>query len=328
MDRVSKTAEERGTLDGGSGNRAVMSDLVQACSLTLGREEDMLAEAVSRAELLPRETLMVFPEYLALHPNTSERAIEVLTAVARRRRQAYVTSLCLPGTQVPEGDRAARYNAAVIISGDGVQVVGAKISPQSFEMEQHEPSSPEIGVSPYPCFWRVPVRAGPWRFTVVVAVCSDLLYLATGTAGLHCEVADMLWVPANFGRGAEAGARAIGQLAVSARWFHEVILVNPTQKPRPGRKPLTRGMEDRLVEVPEAVAGGESGTRSAFDAIWEERMRIVRDHLVLVPDQAVSSFVAMAEWTDIPNGRIMMPASRASTVPPIRDWPGEPVVAF
>ena len=294
---------------------------IEPCPLQLGSEESMLEEAVFWAERHPGDRILVFPEYLALHPDASEQAVAVLTDLAKRHHQAYLTTLNLPGTWLPETEPSLWYNTAVLVGPSGVSALGAKISPQSFEMWHLDPTSPEIGVAPYHVFWRVPVAAGGVTFTAMVTVCSDLLYLVTGTDGLSEHVSDVLWVPANFGRGAEAGARAIGRLAAWAGWFREVVVVNPGQAARPGRKPLTRAMRDRFRESPE-------GSTASVEDVWEERMRITREHLVLVPDQVVPSFRTMADWTDTPQGRIMMPASRAMIVPAIRDWPGAPVVAF
>lgn len=295
---------------------------IEPCSLALGREGAMLDEALQRAAQFPPETVLVFPEYLALTAEGAEQVLSKLRTSARHRHQAYITTLPWPGDRLPGGDPGVRYNTAVIVTALGeVEAIGGKVSPQSFETGPAGGRMAGPGVAPYDGLWRVPVVAGTTRFTVVMTVCSDALYLATGTEGLGPLAADLLLVPANFGRGAEEGARAVGRLALQAGWFREAVFVNPGQPVRPGRLPLTRSMADHWV-------GAGDGEFLAPERVWEGRMRIVRDHLVLVPDHAVSDFVTMANWTDTPEGRIMMPASRASMVPSLRDWPRSPVVAF
>lgn len=289
--------------------------------LTLGSDTQVWDAAVAAMETTPGESILVFPEYFTITADKAASVLEALGREAARRRQAYVTTVPLAGRLVPEGDPSMRYNAAVLVAADGPHVLGAKVSPQSFETRRLEPGAPEIGVAPYDVWWRMPVRAGGEQVHVVTAVCSDLVYLITGVTGLRPGAGDHLWVPANFGRGAEAGARAIAALAVRAGWFDTVTVANPGQTPRQGRLPLTRAMAERWT-------GGTVQGQVSEQDIWEERMRIVREHLVLVPDDAVPSFVAMAAWTDTPNGRIMMPHSRALAVPEIRDWTGEAIVAF
>jgi hypothetical protein len=245
--------------------------------------------------------------------------LAVLESFAKRYRQAYLTTLNLPGTYLPDGKASAFYNTAMIITDEGEAVaVGAKISPQSFEMEHRDTRAPKVNVIPYTHFWRVPLSVGEASVSVVVAVCSDLLYWVTGIAGEPETVADGLLVPANFGRGAERGADAILRWLTADHRFQWAALANPGQTVREGRKPLTRAVSVKMESGP---AG--SGTGSNL-----ERWRIVREHLVLVPDEAVPSFVEMCNWTDVPSGRIMMPTSRAPAVPAVLDWPSAPIAVL
>lgn len=268
-------------------------------ALQLGSEPQMLERALHALdEVEPGETAFL-PEYLAWTPRGSGRAFARLVALAQAQNINIITTLNVGRDlheDLPGRDPEARYNALVIFTRHGVvHVPQAKITPQSFEMDE-SPDGPGIGVAPYDRINRVRLD---WQDSLIEArfvICSDLMAFVTlPPSALRC---DLMVVLGNFAYGAERAASRLLTRALDAGVARTMLHVNAFHVPRaPTQAPLAHAVEQVLDATrrvrPRAAWPYPHGMRSAFH-VYE--------------DVAASDFVSMCHLPR--KGRIAVPRSR------------------
>lgn len=217
-------------------------------ALKLGDEEAVLEHAVERLHELEPGDIAVLPEFVSWSEEYSETALAALHEVAREHGLGVITTLNLGPELVedlPGRDPEARYNAVVVLTPHGeLHVPQAKVTPQSFETSRAL-GGPSIGVSPYRRINRVRLDVGEGLLDVRFLVCSDLWALTRLPASsLRC---DLLVVPANFARGAEAHARRLLAMARAHGLARATLLCNAFHEPRdPKHAALALAVEELL----------------------------------------------------------------------------------
>lgn len=268
-------------------------------ALQLGSEEQMLERAIAALdEVEPGETAF-FPEYLAWTPRGSGRAFARLIALAQARNINIVTSLNVGPDlheDLPGRDPDARYNALVIFTRHGiVHVPQAKVTPQSFEMDDTE-SGPGIGVAAYDRINRVRLD---WQDALVETrflICSDVAaFLQFSPSELTC---DLLVVIGNFAYGAERVASRLLERAIEAGVATTTFHVNAFHKPT---RPAHRALALQVEEVLDAT------TRPIVPGVWPNA-RAMRSGFHVYDDDDARDFVSMC---NLPRrGRVAIPRSR------------------
>jgi hypothetical protein len=268
-------------------------------ALQLGSEEQMLERALTALEEVEEGETAFLPEYLAWTPRGSGRAFSRLVALAQDRNINIVTSLNVGSDlheDLPGREPLSRYNALVIFTRHGdVHVPQAKVTPQSFEMDDDE-DGPGIGVAPYDRINRVRLDWQDALVDVRFLVCSDVAaFLQFSPAELRC---DLLVVLGNFAYGAErVASRLLGQAiegGLASTSFHVNAFHSPSA---PGHTPLALKVE----EVLDATAP----TKPA--KAWPNA-RSLRSGFHVYDDDDAHDFVSMC---NLPRrGRVAIPRSR------------------
>ncbi len=208
-------------------------------AIPLGDEEAMLERAVERLHELEEGDIAVLPELVCWTEDRSELAYATFVGVAQEHGLGIVTTLNLPSElteDLPGKAPDERYNALVLITRFGhVHVPQAKLTPHPFETDRTM-GGPSIGVAPYRRVNRVRLDLGDELIEARFLICSDLWMLRRLPAkALAC---DLLVVPANFARGAEAYARDLLARARAAGVARATLHVNAFQEPGDEREPL------------------------------------------------------------------------------------------
>ena len=112
-------------------------------------EENQLKEILDQIDsTMPGETLL-FPEFGAYTEEGSQKAFQVLTQRAFKKKITIITTLNHPGLDLPGAQPKTNYNVLFIFSRTGnIHSPQAKITPQSFEMNHLDVHSPKINVPP------------------------------------------------------------------------------------------------------------------------------------------------------------------------------------
>jgi hypothetical protein len=287
----------------------VISDF-HLIALQLGPEERMLEQAIEALdEVEPGETAFL-PEYLGWTPRASGRAFARLIALAQERNINIVTTLNIGPDlheDLPGRDPLSRYNALTIFTRHGVvHVPQAKITPQSFEMDERG-TGPGIGVTPYERINRVRLD---WQDSLIEArfiICSDLMVLLSFTPEeLRC---DLLVVLGNFAYGAERAAARLISHALAAGVAQTAMHLNAFHLPRdPDQRPLAIRVEEVL----------DATRRTRARRKWPNP-RSLRNAFHVYDDEDASDFVSMC---NLPRrGRIAVPRSRWKTPIELGEYP-------
>lgn len=278
--------------------------------LELGGEDQMLERALEELEEVDEGETAFLPEYLAWTPAESGRAFARLIGFAQEKNINIITTLNLGGDLIedlPGRAEDGRYNALAIFTRHGaVHVPQAKLSPQSFEMDDR-PGGPGIGVWPYARLNRVRLDVDDGLIDARFVICSDLYALSRFTpAALAC---DLLVVLGNFAYGAEAQASRLLGEALAAGVAHTAIQVNAYHMTAPGRQPLANRVEEVL-----------DATRPRKPARSWPRPRSLRAAFYVYDDEAVHDFVSMCTLP-ARRRRIAVPASRWDDEIALGDYP-------
>jgi hypothetical protein len=264
--------------------------------LALGSEAQVLERALAALmEVEPGETAFL-PEFLAWTPVGSGRAFASLLKLTRVRGINVVTTLNLGGELVPDlpgADPALRYNAVAVFTRHGdVHVPQAKITPQSFEMEESL-DGPGISVSGYERLNIVELDVDDELVRARFLVCSDVALLGRFTPrDLAC---DLMVLMGNFAVGAEKHASRLLGLALASGVAETALHVNAFQE---RVKPLAV----RVEEVLDATRVKKPAMR------WPSPARL-RSATYVYPDGQASDFLKMCKMPKR-RGRIAVPRSR------------------
>jgi hypothetical protein len=290
--------------DGNTKERA-RSDVVKAgvsfhlIPLQLGTEAQLLERALIALEPVESGETAFLPEYLAWTPGGSGQAFSALLAAARLRDINIVTTLNLGGelvTDLPGADPALRYNAVAIFTRHGVvHVPQAKVTPQSFEMDEAL-DGPGIGVTGYSRLNVLELDVDDELVRARFLVCSDVALLGRFTpAELAC---DLLIVMGNFAYGAEKHASRMLGLALAAGTAETALHINAFHV-SDKRQPLANRVEEVL-----------DATKVKKPARKWPKPRSLRSGFYIYPDKAAWDFVSMCHLKKR-RGRIAVPESRA-----------------
>jgi hypothetical protein len=289
--------------------RALIADF-HLIALQLGSEDQMLERALHALdEVEPGETAFL-PEYLAWTARGSGRAFARLIALAQSQNINIITTLNVGPDlheDLPGRDPEARYNAVVIFTRHGiVHVPQAKITPQSFEMDE-APDGPGIGVSPYDRINRVRIDWQDRLLETRFVICSDLVaFAALSPAALRC---DLMIVLANFAYGAERAASRLLTRALDAGAARTVLHVNAFHVPRDPARPALANAAEQVLDATRRVRP---------KATWSNP-RAIRNAFHVYEDEDARDFVAMCHLPR--GGRIAVPRSRWKVPIEVGEYP-------
>jgi hypothetical protein len=287
----------------------VISDF-HLIALQLGSEAEMLERALRALDEVGEGETAFLPEYVAWTPRGSGVAFARLVALAQARNINIVATLNVGPDlheDLPGRDPEARYNALVIFTRHGiVHVPQAKVTPQSFEMDQ-APDGPGIGVAAYDRINRVRLD---WQDTIIEArflVCSDIaMFLQFSPVELE---SDVMVVLGNFAYGAErVTSRLLGE-AIAVGAASTTLHVNAFHAPKPGQQALALQVEEVL----------DATKRTRAETSWPQP-RSLRSGFHVYADAEVRDFVSMC---NLParRGRVMIPRSRWKPVVTLGEYP-------
>ena len=282
-------------------------------ALELGSEEEMLARALHALGEVGEGETAFLPEYVAWTPRGSGIAFARLVALAQARNINIVATLNVAPDlheDLPGRDPEARYNALVIFTRHGeVHVPQAKVTPQSFEMDERE-GGPGIGVVPYDRINRVRLD---WQDSLIEArflICSDVAaFLQFTPEELACDVMVVL---GNFAYGAERVTSRMLEGAIATGAASTTLHVNAFHTPsRPDRRPLAMQVEEVLDST------GRKRTKPTKS--WPQP-RSLRSGFYVYEDDEARDFVTMC---NLPRraGRVAVPKSRWKPALTLGEYP-------
>lgn len=261
-------------------------------------ETHQLEEIIQKAAAAESGETILFPEYGAYTPEGSRTARMELSRLAAQQGVSIITSLNMPGDDLPHAGSKVNYNTLFVFSRTGrIYTPQAKITPQSFEMRHEDASSPKMNVAPYSHLNRVTFRQEGQYQTAYFLICSDLYVLQSFNA--ESLRANALICPANFGNGAEGSAGKVIEYWVKTGVFDQGFLCNTWQKVKQGQTPLSLAVEKTFEE--------KGNEKLPFN---KERMRKILDQSsVVYPDEEYRNFQDMLKLTR--NGTFTVPRSRS-----------------
>ncbi len=263
----------------------------------MAREEEQLDEIADIIKSSNRGDILIFPEYAAYTLEGSKKAFAELSKMSSRYGLSIITTLNLPGYDLPFADPKENYNTLFIFSQDGgIYSPQAKITPQSFEMRHLDESFPKMNVAPYSYLNQVTLRVKGENFTAFFFICSDLYVLPM--FDFQELVSDIICCPANFGNGAESAAGRVIEYSVQSGLFNQGFYCNTHQNAKQGLIPLTVGAE----KIYETGAASKSYDR-------EEMKQRVRKASAVYPDDKYCNFKSMLKLTR--QGTFTVPQSRS-----------------
>lgn len=266
-------------------------------TLAMAREDLQLGEILGKAATAVHGETLLFPEYGAYTVEGSRKACDTLSKAAKKLGVTLITTLNLPGDDLPYAVAGANYNTLCIFSRNGeVYAPQAKITPQSFEMRHMDEAFPKMNVAPYSYLNKTRLKQDGKEFSVFFLICSDLYVLPLFEPD---ELqSDAIVCAANFGNGAERSAGGIIDYAVKSGMFGQGFLSNTHQVAKVGKTPLT-------IAVETVFASPKDKTSFRRDAFAE----IVKSSSAVYPDEQYPSFKNMLELTR--NGTFTVPRSRS-----------------
>jgi len=272
-------------------------------SYPMGSEASVLEESLKEIEQVPEGGIAVLPEYVAYTVENSTIALETIKEVCVRKKVSVITTLNIVPIDLPHAKPETNYNTLVIVTKEGeVYTPQAKVTPQSFERVQYDPKFPAMNVGDYDYFNRVQFEIDGKIETAFFIICSDVYGLMAGVEDVNQLKADYCVVPGNFGNGAEQAVyRTLGRFR-EADIFKKTIFSNPYQVLRkPTQTPL----------VQKATAFEERGENDSVTEVSDwDRIQLVKNNVVIYPDEQVPSFVHMASLTTMDEGRMTIGMSR------------------
>jgi len=260
-------------------------------------EEDQLYEISDKIKSSHKGDILIFPEYAAYTLEGSQKAFAELSKMSSDNGLTIVTTLNLPGYDLPFADPKKNYNALFIFSRHGeVYCPQAKITPQSFEMRHLDKSFPKMNVAPYSRLNQVTLQRNDEKLSAFFFICSDLYVLPM--FDFRKLASDIICCPANFGNGAESAAGRVIEYSVQSGLFKQGFYCNTYQNAKPYLIPLTVGFE-------QAYETGTAG--KSYDK--EEMKQQVRKASVVYPDDEYCNFKSMLKLTR--QGTFTVPKSRS-----------------
>jgi hypothetical protein len=266
-------------------------------TFAMSREDRQLEEILRKISAARPGGVLLFPEYGAYTREGSRKAYAELSGAAKRLGVSVITTLNLPGDDLPHADRRTGYNTLCVFSRTGrTYAPQAKITPQSFEMRHMDDTFPKMNVAPYSHLNKTRLHQDGKEFTALFLICSDL-YALTLIDPDELR-ADAIICSANFGNGAEGSAGGIIDYAVKSGIFGRGFLCNTHQEAKTGKTPLTVAVE-RVFKPPRS--------RTSFRReLFEE---IVKNSSAVYADEQYPSFKNMLALTR--NGTFTVPRSRS-----------------
>ncbi len=263
----------------------------------MAREEEQLDEIADIIKSSNRGDILIFPEYAAYTLEGSQKAFAELSKMSSRYDLSIITTLNLPGYDLPFADPKENYNTLFIFSQDGgIYSPQAKITPQSFEMRHLDESFPKMNVAPYSYLNQVTLRVNGENFTTFFFICSDLYVLPM--FDFRELESDIICCPANFGNGAESAAGRVIEYSVQSGLFKQGFYCNTYQNTKQDFIPLTVGFEKAYQT---RVAG------KSYDK--EEMKKQVQKSSAVYADNEYCNFKSMLKLTR--NGTFTVPQSRS-----------------
>jgi len=277
--------------------RLVMPLKITLKTFGMSGEENQLKEILDQIDsTMPGETLL-FPEFGAYTEEGSQKACQVLTQRAFKKKITIITTLNHPGLDLPGAQPKTNYNVLFIFSRTGnIHSPQAKITPQSFEMNHLDVHSPKINVAPYSRLNKVTLRQNGQMYRVTFFICSDLYVLQLFDRGVL--ESDAILCPANFGNGAEGSAANLIHYTVKTKIFKQGFLCNTYQKVKDGLVPLTKKKLQSFYGNPEPVPYKKT-----------ELIQKVNTSCAIYPDDQYWNFQSMLKLTQ--NGTFTVPCSRS-----------------
>ncbi len=262
----------------------------------MGPEEDQLNEISDKIKSSHKGDILIFPEYAAYTLEGSQEAFAELSKMSSDNGLSIITTLNLPGHDLPFADPKENYNALFIFSRNGeVYCPQAKITPQSFEMRHLDESFPKMNVAPYSRLNRVTLRRNGEKFSAFFFICSDLYVLPLFS--FQELKSDIICCPANFGNGAEGAAGQVIEYSVRSGLFKQGFYCNTYKNTKQDLIPLTVGFEKAY----ETGAASESYDR-------EEMKKRVQKSSAVYNDDQYCNFKSMLKLTR--QGTFTVPESR------------------
>ncbi|WP_044747571.1 hypothetical protein [Bacillus alveayuensis] len=271
-------------------------------SYPMGDEDAVLYHCLEELNNVSEKGIAVLPEYVAYTPKQAEKALMKLKETATKRKISIITTLNIVPVHLPHMKNNSNYNTLVVITKEGkVHTPQAKITPQSFERRQYDEKFPKINVSDYYYLNKVQMKIGNEVKTALFVICSDIYTLLAGVKDVQDFKVDYCIVPGNFGNGAEAAVRRVLQRFRSAGIFETTIFSNPYQL-------LKKAEQTPLVQKACDYEQKEQDVSSSLTD-WE-RIQLLKQNFLIYPDEQIQSFVHMANYTTMDEGRITVPMSR------------------
>ena len=274
-----------------------MSLDIKVKTFGMAPEEDQLNEISDKIKSSHKGDILIFPEYAAYTLEGSQEAFAELSKMSSDNGLSIITTLNLPGHDLPFADPKENYNALFIFSRNGeVYCPQAKITPQSFEMRHLDESFPKMNVAPYSHLNQVTLRRNGKNFSAFFFICSDLYVLPL--FGFNELKSEIICCPANFGNGAESAAGRVIEYSVQSGLFKQGFYCNTYQNAKQDLIPLTVGFESAY----------ETGTTDKpYDK--EEMKQRVRKASAVYPDDEYCNFKSMLKLTR--QGTFTVPKSRS-----------------